>query len=221
MLPQTGYDEASLALAKLLNQDAIPQSETGRVAFFIASAVQRILRAFDFDQTKIYASVTTDANGRVSLAALRLGMTPGIDVLTDGTQDYTLVTPSDRYHYKSGNYYFNIVLEGGVWVLYSSEANKTLTIGYYDSPDTVVSGASAIKIAFQPMVVAKGALIYYRQAQDPEADTEQEEDAFRQEIAELAEAQERRRPQQFARSRRDVMGQQIGQTSNRHNRFRS
>lgn len=212
MNPQTNYDAASTALARLLNQDSIPNSESGRVAFFIASGVQRILRAFDFVQTKTYASITTDVNGRVSLAALKLGMLPGIDVVTDGTRDYTYVTPSDRYHYQSGNFYFNIVLEAGVWVLYSSEGNKTLTIGYYDTPDTITSGVSPVTIAFQPMVIAKAALIYYRQAQDPEADTAQEEDQFRQEIAELSEAQERRRPQREATSRRDRFNQQIGET---------
>lgn len=212
MLPQTSYDAASTALAQLLNQSSIPNSESGRVAFFIASSVQRILRAFDFEQTKVYASVTTDSNGRVSLAALNLGMLPGIDVVNDGTRDFTMVYPSERYHYEQGNYYFNVVVEAGVWVLYSSEPNATITIGYYDSPDTVVSGLVPVTVAFQPMVIAKGALIYYRQAQDPEADTEQEEDQFRQEIAELAEAQERRRPQRFATSRRDRMNHQIGDT---------
>ncbi|MBI5117589.1 hypothetical protein HZA56_14020 [Candidatus Poribacteria bacterium] len=214
MLPQTGYDEASVALARLLNQDSIPSSESGRVAFFIASGVQRILRALDIPQTLTYASVTTDANGRVSLATLRLGMTPGIDVVTDGIRNYTLVTPSERYQYQQGNYYFNVVVEAGVWVLYSSEKNATLTLGYYDTPDTVVSGLTPVKIALQPMVVAKAALIYYRQAQDPEADTEQEEDQFRQEIAEIGEAQERRRPQQFAKTRRDDYGHHLGYTGN-------
>lgn len=220
MLPQTGYDEASQALARLLNQESIPSSEAGRVAFFIAAGVQRILRAFDFTQTLTYASVTTDTNGRVSLAALALGMTPGVDVVTNGTQDFTMVTPSERYHYAQGNYYFNIVLEAGVWVLYSSEKNAVITLGYFDTPSTVTTGATPVRIAFQPMVVAKAALIYYRQAQDPEADTEQEEDQFRQEIAEISEAQERRRPQKFATSRRDLYGHQIGDTGSR-NRFRN
>lgn len=212
MLPQTDYDAASTALARLLNQEAIPNSESGRVAFFIASSVQRTLRAFDWEQTKTFASVTTDANGRVSLAALQLGMLPGINVVTDGTRNYTLVYPSERYHYQQGNYYFNVVLEGGEWVLYSSEPNATVTIGYYDTPATVASGATPIRVAFNPMVIAKGALIYYRQAQDPEADTEQEEDSYRQEIAEIAEAQERRRPQRIAESRRDRMNGHLGDT---------
>ena len=212
MLPQTGYDEASQALARLLNQESIPSSESGRVAFFIASGVQRILRAFDFEQALTYASVTTDGNGRVSLASLNLGMTPGIDIVTNGTQKYTMVTPSDRYAYHQGDFYFNVVLEAGVWVLYSSEPNATVTIGYYDTPSTITSGVTPVKIAFQPMVIAKAALIYYRQAQDPEADTEQEEDQFRQEIAEISEAQERRRPQKFATTRRDVYGHHLGDT---------
>ena len=220
MLPQTGYDEASNALAKLLNQDSIPQSEAGRVAFFIASGVQRILRAIDFDQQKVYASVTTDGNGRVSLAALQLGMTPGIDVVTNGIQDFTLVTPSERYHYEQGNYFYNIVVEAGVWVLYSSEKNATVTIGYFATPDTVVSSPVPIRVALQPMVIAKAALIYYRQAQDPEADTEQEEDQFRQEIAEISEQQERRRPQRFATTRRDRFNHQIGDTGSGRNRYR-
>lgn len=221
MSPQTGYDEASTALARLLNQDSIPTSEAGRVAFFIASSVQRTLRAFDIIQSLTYGTVTTDANGRVSLAALRLGISPGIDIITNGTQDYTMVTPSEKYHYKAGSFYYNVVLEAGNWILYTSEANAAVTIGYYDTPETVTSGVSGIKIPFYPMVIAKGALIYYRQAQDPEADTEQEEDQYRQEIAELAEAQERRRPQKFATTRRDVYGHQIGQTSSGRNRFRS
>lgn len=209
MLPQTSYDQAASALAKLLNQDAIPTSESGRVTFFIAAGVQRILRAYDFTQTLTYSSVTTDTNGRVSLAALPLGMAPGFESVTDGTHDYGQDFTDARYHYHQGEYKYNVVVENGVWVLYSSEPNANITIGYYSTPDTITAN---VKIAFQPMVIAKAALIYYRQAQDPEADTEQEEDQFRQEIAELSEAQERRRPQRFAETPRDSFNHHIGGT---------
>ncbi len=215
MIPQTTYEQAALALARLLNMDSIPQTESGRVSFYIASAVQRVLRAFDWTQQLTFAAVTTDTNGRVPLSALSLGMAPGIESVNNGTQFFTLVVPSERYQYVQGSYRYNIVLEGGEWVLYSSEPNTAITIGYYQTPDTV---SSTITVAFQPMVIAKAALIYYRQAQDPEADTEQEEDAFRQEIAELAEAQERRRPQYIGTGPRERYGGSIGDTGNGYGR---
>ena len=209
MSPQITYNDCSLALAKLLNQDSIPSSESSRVAFFIAAGIQRTLRAFDWQNAIMYASKTTDTNGRVSLSDLALGQAPGFVVVTNGVQEFTNVIPSIRFSYTQGNFYYNVVLEAGDWVLYSSEPNATITIGYYGTPDTV---DTLVTIAFQPMVIAKAALIYYRQAQDPEADTSLEEDQYRQKIAELAEQQERRRPQRIAYSRRDLYGGSLGRT---------
>ncbi len=80
-------------------------------------------------------------------------------------------------------------------------------VTFYESP-TISNDQT---IPFTKMLIAKAGLIYYRQAQDPEADTAPEEDQLKQEVGEVIERQNRTRPQRFARSPRDAGNGYIGQ----------
>ena len=222
MFPQTTLEEAQTALARLTGQETAPTAEKARRAFFIVSSVQRILRAFDFDQTKRQVVVTTDGDGKADLTGLMLGQVPAVASMFTNNTPMTYVLPSTKYTYHQGDYRYNIIAEdqgGGTmgWSLYTSEPNATINLEYFESPETI---SDTVKIALQPMVIAKGALIYFRQAEDPEADTSLEEDQFRQETTEIMEAQNRRRPQQFIQTQRDRSGRGIGYTSGGRNRFR-
>lgn len=215
MRPQVTLDQALLGLANLLNQSSVPSAESARWQFFTVSAVERLYRAFDHDTAKRTATVTSDENGKISLDAIadKLGPMPAIESLTDAYDTYplTFIMTENQRQYVQGDRRWWQTLDNSTpakWVLYTTEPNGTFTLEYYEAP--AISNAQAA--CFTKMVIAKGALIYYRQAQDPEADTSVEEDQFKQEVAEVMEQQNRRRPQQFAYTQRDVTGRTLGAT---------
>jgi hypothetical protein len=208
MAPQTTIDEALLALARLLNQRNVPTSQSAAWQFFTTAAVQRLYRSFDFDPAKIRASITTDSNGQADLTALKFGQYPAITYIGTLTQPYGFITPDLFHAHAQGDYRWWLTRDPitAAWMLNSTEPGADIEIEYYEAVD--LTGTQ--KAVFTPMVIAKGALIYYRQAEDPEADTGVEEDQFRQEVAEIIEQQNRNKPQQFFRSPRDVRGTHIG-----------
>jgi hypothetical protein len=200
-------DQAQLALANLLNQNTVPSGEQARRAFFITSGIQRLYRAFDFDMAQQTALVSTDDTGVGDVSDLNLGPLPAVESITDGTHTFTFIMAKDAVQFHQGDYKYWLVLnEDKEWELHTTEPDADLTFIHYDSPEISTSQG----VVFTPMVIAKAALIYYRQAQDPEADVSVEEDEFRQEVAELVDAQNRRRPQRFAQSRRDRYNHYVG-----------
>ena len=60
------------------------------------------------------------------------------------------------------------------------------------------------------MALARGALVYYRQAEDPQADISQEEALFQQELDEVIAQFNRSRPQQRAKTLQEVAGTYTG-----------
>jgi hypothetical protein len=211
MAPQTTLAAALQALAYLLNQNATPNAELTRRTFFVVSSVQRLNRSFDWLTMKVTEQVTTDASGTADISDLNFGAIPAFDYVGPGDMalGYSFIAYDDLVQYGQGDRQYGLIVnEDGEWELHTTEPNTTINISYYQAPD--ISTAQA---AFFPaMVIAKGALIYYRQAQDPEADTSVEEDQFRQETEELMEAQERRRPQKQAMGPRERYGGGIGST---------
>jgi len=212
MSPQTTLSACLTALAALLNQNATPNAEITRRTFFIVSAVQRLQRAFDWRVDTLSDTVSTDDEGLADISEFEFGAFPSFSYVGPGDQNfgYTLVAFDDLQLYGQGDRkYALIVNEDGEWEMHTTEPNTELTVVFYSSPDV----SSTQTAPFTAMVIAKGALIYYRQAQDPEADVGPEEDQFRQEVEELMENQERRRPQKFAQTNRDRTGGGIGDTS--------
>lgn len=209
MVPQTNLDQAQLALASLLFQSNVPQGEQSRRAFFITSAVQRLYRSFDYDMAEQTVEIATDSDGLGDLSDLALGPTPAIQFVNDGVRNYDFIFARNATGAAQGDFkYWVIVNEDGQWELHSTEPDTTLTITYWQAPD--ISSSQAV--TFTPMVIGKGALIYYRQAQDPEADTSVEEDQFKQEVSEIIEKQNRTRPQRQAENPRDRAGVYPGRT---------
>ena len=211
MRPQTTLDQALVALAFLLNQSQAPTAERSRWQFFVTSAVERLYRSFDYDTSLRTVSLTANASGVIDLTTIadKLGIVPAIESIDNGLQNLTYVMAKDAIEYVQGDYKWWLTLDAsGNYKMNVTDPSSTYTIRYYESPAITTLQAAA----FTRMVIAKGALIYYRLAQDPEADTSIEEDAFKQEVAEVIELQNRRRPQQFATSHRDVYGRPMGST---------
>lgn len=211
MTPEVTLDQAQLALAYLLGQNTVPQAEQTRRAFFIASGVERLYRSFDFDMAKITVELEADSDGKVDLSDYELGIVPAIELVTDGTQDgvYGYVFNDTYSNYGQGDKRYTVLRnEDNEYYLQTTEPGATLQVTLYEAP-TIANNQAVV---FTKMLVAKAALIYYRQAEDPEADVGPEEDQLKQEVGEVIERQNRTRPQRFARSARDVGGNYLGRT---------
>lgn len=212
MIPQTTLAQALQALSFLTGQDGtIPSGERAAWIFFTTAAVQRLYRAFDFDFAQTTQELTTDETGIASLADFSTGFYPAVDNIGTGSADgsYISIPAAQAPDYSQGDRrYWYVVNEDGGWEVHSTELNATFSVVFYQVPDI-----SDEQIAyFTPMVIAKGSLIYYRQSDDPEADTSVEEDQFRQEVIEIVDVQNRRRPQRFAQTPRDRAGTYLGRT---------
>lgn len=208
MVPQVTLDQALQGLAYLLNQNTTPSGESARRTFFITSAIQRTYRAFDFDMAKQTVELSADDTGLVDVTDLNLGILPAVESLEDGNHHiFDFVMARFAVDYSQGDFkYWWVLNEDKEWELHTTEPNADLFLVYFDAPE--ISNSQAV--VFTQMVIAKGALIYYRQAQDPTADVSVEEDEYRQEVAEIIDAQNRRRPQQFAQTARDRHHTHIG-----------
>lgn len=209
MTPEVTLDDALLALAYLLNQTVVPTAEKTRWVFYITSGIERLYRAFDFDMAKITVELTSDADGLIDLSDYELGIVPAIEQVGDGTpgNEYTYVSSAEYGQYAQGDRRWNIQRnEDNEWQIKTTEPSATVNVTLYEAP--TISADQVIP--FTRMLIAKAGLIYYRQAQDPEADTAPEEDQLKQEVGEVIERQNRTRPQRFARSTRDVGGGYIG-----------
>lgn len=208
-VPLTTLDQAQTALANLLFQSNVPQGEQALRAFYITAAVQRLYRSFDYEMAHQSTSLTTDDSGIADISDLLLGPIPAINFISDGIRDYGFIFASQATDLPQGAFkYWLVINEDGDYELHTSEPNTNLTLDFFQAPDISTQQA----VTFTPMVIAKGALIYYRQAQDQDADTSVEEDAFRQEVSEVSDAQNRRAPQRFAQSPRDRYGTYLGRT---------
>jgi hypothetical protein len=211
MIPQTSLDDALKALSYLTGQGGtVPSGERNAWIFFTVAAVQRLYRAFDFDFAQTTQEVTTDEEGVVSLGDFSTGSYPALDYINSGTSDGYIGVPAARSsEYAQGDRRFwYVVNEDGAWELHSTEPNATFNVVFWQAPEITADK----KAMFTAIVIAKGALIYYRQSDDPEADTSVEEDQFRQEVIEIMDVQNRRRPQQFAQTPRDRAGTYLGRS---------
>lgn len=205
----TTLDQALSALASLLFQKKTPSGELANRTFFIIAGVQRLYRGFDFDIAKQSDTDTTDADGILDIEELNLGSLPGFTYVGPGDdlRGYDLVPFEELYQYDQGSRKYSIIVnEDGQWEMHTTEPNTQVTLIWYNNPDI----SSSQSVPFTPMLIAKAALIYYRQAEDQDADTSLEEDQLAQEMRELIEANERRRPQRFAQSPRDRAGGYLG-----------
>lgn len=210
MTPETTLDQALLGLAFLLNQTSVPAAERTRWTFFVTSGVERLYRSFDFDAAKVTVDLTTGDDGRADLSDLNIGAIPAISFLgtTESMGSWQQVPPEEFQNFTQGDKRWCLErTEDGEWYVKTTEPGATIVLKHYEGP--VI--ANNQPVVFTRMVIAKAALIYYRQAQDPEADTAPEEDQLKQEVSEITEQQNRNRAQRFATSRRDQMGHALGE----------
>lgn len=196
-------------LSFLLGESTVPATGTEDRQRFIQRALDRVYRAYDFPMNKI--TTTVAMVGGIATLPTNVHQDSKMDirevVAGVGTDNvYTQVPYSSLDNYPTGTY--NYVLTGyeGTYVLTSSETstNTTLTIRYETT--TPIVNASITTPFPSSMCLARGALVYYRTAEDPQADIAQEEYVFQQELDEVIAQFNRSRPQGRAKTLHEVQG---------------
>lgn len=203
-------------LAYLLGEQSAPAATNSDYAprtAFIQRALERAYRAYDFPMNKMIATVQA-VSGVATLPTV-VNQDSELDVreVVDGIMNdkiYKAVDYSEQDTFGPGDYTYVLNGYGGTYVLNTSETSTSpiLTIRY--SSSAPVLNASVGTPFPSSMALARGALIYYRQAEDPQADIGQEEALFQQELDEIIAAYNRSRPQRRMISKHEKDGTYIG-----------
>lgn len=185
--------QAMLDLSYILGETSVPTSGTEDRQRFIQAALERAYRAYNFPFNKMTATV--QATGYIATLPTNVLQDGSLDIRNSSVNpnipykqiDYT---ESDKYNQGSNAYW----VDGyeGSYVAHLTEDSPLLTVRYTSSVPVI--NASVSTPFPSSMALARGALIYYRQAEDPQADLSQEESLFQVELDEIISAYNRNRP---------------------------
>jgi hypothetical protein len=203
-------------LSYLLGESSVPSTGTEDRQRFIQIALERCYRAYDFPFNKLTATVQM-ANGVASLPTnVHQDAKLDVRIVGSGVGDdkvFTQVGYESVDDYPSGQYAYALTGYEGAYLLTSSERtdNSVLTVRYETTAPVI---NASISTPFpSSMCLARGALVYYRQAEDPQADISQEEYIFQQELDEVIAQYNRSRPQPRGKTLHEVQGTYPGDIS--------
>lgn len=201
-------------LAYLLGEQSAPSTSSSDYnvrSTFIQRALERAYRAYDFPMNKINSSVTAVA-GIATLASILPDSVLDVREAVAGADNdhiYTEINYEEQDESTTGDYtYYRTFTSDGTTILNLSESTPTLTIRHTSA--VPVLNASVSTPFPSSMALARGALIYYRQSEDPQADIGQEESLFTGEIQEIIAQYNRSRPQPRMITRHEATRTYIG-----------
>lgn len=200
-------------LSFLLGETSVPATGTEDRQRFIQRALDRVYRAYDWPMNKVTATVSMV--GGVATLPTNVHQDSIIDirevVAGVGTDHiYTQVPYSSGDNYPQNTYNYRLTGYEGAYVLTSSETGTNTTLSLYYETTAPVINASIPTPFPSSMALARGALVYYRQAEDPQADIAQEEYLFQLELEEVIAQYNRSRPQPRAKTVQEIQGTYTG-----------
>jgi len=200
-------------LSYLLGESSVPASGTEDRQRFIQRALDRVYRAYDWPMNKVTATISMIAG--IATLPSNVHQDSILDirevVAGVGTDNvYTSVNYSDLDIYPQNSYAYFLQGYEGNYVINTSETGTNTTLKLYYETTTPIINASIPTPFPSSMCLARGALVYYRQAEDPQADISQEEYLFQQELDEVIAQYNRSRPQRRAKTLQEVSGTYTG-----------
>lgn len=198
-------------LSYLLGESAIPSNGIEDRKTFVQRALERAYRLHDFPMNKITATVALVA-GTATLPAT-VGQDSKMDVRDGQNNVFDQVPYEAQQNYEKGSYkYWLEGYEGtNSYFLKSNDNNVTLKIRFTTTVP-LINGSISTPFG-SSMALARGALVYYRQAEDPQADISQDEAIFQQEVDEVWKRYRRSRPQQRMKDLYEVNNTFVGDTT--------
>ncbi len=190
-----------LRMSYLLGEQTIPTTGIEDRKQFINDALERIYRSYNFNETFAIATVSITAG--VGTLPSDIGESPGIDVRvinpgSDNDYVYEQIPYEDQDKYVDGDYKYWLTGSAGNYTLNTKDSQSQVIVRYIqESPSINASISTTFPSA---MTIARGALVYYRLAENPDADTSQDEAFFQKELQEVISRQNRNRPVRRAKS---------------------
>ena len=198
-------------LSYLLGETSVPTTGVEDRQRFIQVALERAYRAYNFPFSNVNATVAVVSG--IATLPTDIGQDTFLDV-RDRTISPNIVykqidyTEYDRYN--QGDYVYYLDGYEDTYTLNTKEANTTLTVRYGLTAPAI--NASVSTPFPSSMALARGALIYLRQAEDPQADISQEEALFQAELDDIIAAYNRNRPRRRMVSAHEASRTFIGDT---------
>jgi hypothetical protein len=195
-----------LDLSYLLGESSIPTSGIDDRKAFIQRGLQRIVRLYDFDEMYALATVslTLGSNSFYSGALpADAAESPDLDVrvINPGTNDdyvFEKVPYEDQDKAVTGDYKYWLTGSANDYTMTTRDDVSNVVVRYLQSAPTI--NASISTTFPSSIVIARAALVYYRQAENPMADIAQDEALFKTELEEVIARQNRNRPVGRAKS---------------------
>lgn len=215
---QVTLTDVQTDLAYLLGESTLPTSgsteDTTRTAF-AQRGLERVYRYYKFPFSQANATLA-NVNGAISLPSdIRFAPDLDVRVVMSGSGDdyvFDAIPYDEQDNYQQGDYkYWLTESAAGAQTLNTKESS--ISVPYVAVRYTVQAPAinASIATAFpSSMVIAKAALIYYRQAEDPLADTTPEEREFQKELQEILGEYRRNQPQRRMKSISEISGVYTG-----------
>lgn len=203
-------------MSYLLGEASVPTSGIDDRKRFIQRGLERIARLYDFDEMYALATVSLTLNGRFYTGALPSdsGESPSLDVrvLNNGSNDdyvFDKIPYEDQDKYQVGDYKYWLTGSANDYTINTRDDVGNVTVRYLQKAPTI--NASISTTFPSSMVIARAALVYYRQAENPLADISQDEALFQRELEEVIARQQRNRSVGRAVGIQEVNDEFIGQ----------
>lgn len=210
-MSQINQTDILLDMSYLLGEQTIPTSGIEDRKKFVDRALERIYRLYDFEEFKSLATVSI-TSGTGTLPA-DTGEAPDLDVRVSNAgsnDDYVFdqIPYEDQDKYRDGDYKYWLTGSAGDYTLNTKDDVANVMVRYTQEAPAV--NASISTTFPSAMVVARGALVYYKQAENPLADISQDEAFFQQELQEVIQKQIRNRPLGRSKSIMEITGHYSG-----------
>lgn len=196
-------------LSYLLGESAVPSTGIEDRKRFIQLALERCYRAYDFPFSKVTATIAM-VNGIATLpTTVHQGAILDVREVQPGVGDDHIYRQLDYEAidgYAGGQYVYSLTGYEGTFVIETSERDTSTTLKIRFNEVTPQINASISTPFPSSMALARGALVYVRQAEDPQADIAQEEYLFLQELDDVIAQYNRSRPQQRGKTLHEAMG---------------
>ena len=200
-------------MSYLLGELSVPTSGIEDRQRFIQRALERIYRAYNFEDVKAIATVSL-TNGVGTLPSdMGFRAEADVRVINSGSEDdyiFTRTTYDAQDSSVKGDYVYWITGSEGSYTFNSKETDTpAITVRY---TQTAPSINASISTTFpSSMVIARGALVYYRQSENPQADIAQDEALFQQELSEIIAQEIRNKGPRRGVSIQELAGRYTGE----------
>lgn len=195
-------------LSFLLGETTIPTAITDREDY-IQKTLERVFRTYRFPMNVMLA--TTQANGGIATLPSNVGQDGLIDVrevkggpFTDNVYQQVMYQDSDNF--PQGSFAYWLTGSEGSYILNSSETATSPILTLLFTTSVPMINASIVTEFPSSMVLALGALKYYRLAEDPYTDVGPYENMFQLEMDEVIANVNRGRVQPRGRTQSEVNG---------------